>query len=142
MKANKIIGNTFESKFCQLLSKHGFWVHNLAQKASGQPADVIAVKNGKAYLIDCKVCSKGKFVLKRVEENQDLSMNLWTDCDNGYGWFALLINQNIYMLSHFMIKALRELQFSLNESDMCRYGLPLEKWIEQNESYNIKQHNN
>ena len=53
--SNKKLGNSFEAELCEILSQHGFWAHNLAQNAAGQPADVIAVKDGEAFLIDCKV---------------------------------------------------------------------------------------
>ena len=53
MATNRKIGNTFETEFCELLFQRGFWCHNMAQNAAGQPADVIAVKNKTAYLIDC-----------------------------------------------------------------------------------------
>lgn len=82
MATNKKLGNTFEAELCEILFKHGFWSHNLAQNAAGQPADVIAVKHKTPYLIDCKVCSRGKFPLSRVEENQHLSMELWKMCGN------------------------------------------------------------
>lgn len=59
--SNKKLGNDFESEFCKILSEHGYWCHNMAQNAAGQPADVIAVKDTIAYLIDCKVCSNDKF---------------------------------------------------------------------------------
>lgn len=55
MATNRKIGNSFETEFCELLFQHGFWCHNMAQNAAGQPADVIAVKGKTAYLIDCKV---------------------------------------------------------------------------------------
>ena len=80
-QSNKKIGNDFEREFAELLFEHGFWVHVFAQNKDGQPADIIAVKNKKAYLIDCKVCSTKKgFDISRMEENQDLSMDLWRDC--------------------------------------------------------------
>ena len=42
--SNKKLGNTFENEFCEMMFMRNFWVHNLAQNKSGQPADVIAVK--------------------------------------------------------------------------------------------------
>ena len=89
MASNKKLGNDFETALCEALSQRGYWAHNLAQNQAGQPADVIAVKNSHAYLIDCKVCSSNGFPLSRVEENQDLAMQLWKYCGNGEGWFAL-----------------------------------------------------
>lgn len=128
---NKKLGNDFESEFCQILFDKGFWVHNMAQNASGQPADVIAARNGKTYLIDCKVCSNRGFALSRVEENQDLSMELWKSSGNGEGWFALLIGERIAMIPHFTIKALRNQQSYMNEQEIREYGTPLEKWLKK-----------
>lgn len=129
--SNKKIGNGFEAEFCEILFAHGFWTHNLAQNASGQPADVIAARNGKTYLIDCKVCSVRGFALSRMEENQDLSMELWKACGNGEGWFAVLIGEQIAMIPHFTVKALRNQQSYMNELEIREYGTPLEKWLKK-----------
>ena len=95
MKSNRAVGNGFETELCELLFGYGFWSHNLKQDSSGQPADVIAVKNKVAYLIDCKVCSTDKgFDLRRVEDNQELAMEMWEECGNGQGWFALKVNED------------------------------------------------
>lgn len=128
---NKKIGNDFESDFCEILFNEGFWVHNMAQNASGQPADVIAARKGKTYLIDCKVCSNRGFSLSRMEENQDLSMELWKACGNGEGWFAILVGENVFMIPHFTIKALRHQQSVMNEAEIHEYGTPLEKWLKK-----------
>lgn len=128
---NKKIGNDFESDFCEILFNEGFWVHNMAQNASGQPADVIAARNGKTYLIDCKVCSVRGFALSRMEENQDLSMELWKSTGNGEGWFAVLIGEQIVMIPHFTVKALRATQSYMNELELREYGTPLEKWLKK-----------
>lgn len=128
---NKKLGNDFESDFCEILFEHGFWVHNLAQNQAGQPADVIAARNGKTYLIDCKVCSVRGFALSRMEENQDLSMELWKDTGNGEGWFAVLIGEKIVMLPRFTIKAMRNQQSYMSEIELREYGTPLEKWLKK-----------
>lgn len=128
---NKKLGNDFETEFCQKLSEYGFWVHNFTQDKAGQPSDVIAVKNKKAYLIDCKVCSEGGFDLRRVEENQDLSMELWNDCGNGLGWFAIKLAGQIYMISHYMIKAYRNQQSSLSPQEIFEMGMVLDKWVKK-----------
>jgi Holliday junction resolvase len=85
MKTNKKLGNDFEAEFCEILFENGFWAHNMAQNAAGQPADVIAVRNEKSYIIDCKVCSNGRFPLSRIEDNQHLSMKLWEESGNHTG---------------------------------------------------------
>ena len=128
---NKKIGNDFEQELCERLSKHGFWTHNLAMNKAGQPADIIAVKNKIAYLIDAKVCSNDIIPLSRDEENQDLAMDLWNECGNGQGWFALQLCTRVYMLSHFVIKAYMERQSSLSAKEILELGTPLEKWVEK-----------
>ena len=129
--SNKKLGNSFEAELCELLSMYGFWCHNMAQNAAGQPADVIAVRNGRPYLIDCKVCSTDKgFDLRRVEDNQDLAMNLWRECNNGDGWFAMkLPNEEIYMLCHLVIKACRRHLSYLSPTEIAQVGVPIEKWV-------------
>lgn len=131
MATNKKLGNTFEQELCELLFDKGFWTHNLAQNESGQPADVIAARNGKAYLIDCKVCSNRKFPLSRMESNQDLSMSLWKECGNGEGWFALKIDEAIIMIPHFVIQAESRVKSALTEKDIFEDGVSLERWVKK-----------
>ncbi len=99
---NKINGNQFERDFCELLSQYGFWVHNMAQNQSGQPADVIAVRDRLAYIIDCKVC---------------------------HGRFALKVDEDIYMLQRFVLQELAEEKASLNMVDIRTYGIPFDRWL-------------
>lgn len=127
--SNKSLGNAFERELCELLVGAGFWVHNLAQNQSGQPADIIAVKNGYAYLIDCKVCTGNKFDLRRVEENQDSAMQLWRDCGNGPGWFVIKMGARIYMISHVFIRDLRRKQACLTEKELDSYGYDFVSWV-------------
>lgn len=129
--SNKKLGNDFEAQFCEILFEEGFWCHNLAQNQAGQPADVIAVRNGKAYLIDCKVCSNGKFALSRMEDNQDLAMELWRRCGNGDGWFAIrLEDKSIYMIPHYIIKAmLKKNKSDMSEFEITMNGYTILEWI-------------
>lgn len=131
---NKTIGNGFEQELCERLFKSGFWAHLLNANKAGQPADIIAVRNKKPYLIDAKVCSRGKFPLRRIEENQDLAMNLWRECGNGVGWFALKLDEDssaIYMISHYMMQAYMDRQYSLSAQEIVTLGEPIEKWVEK-----------
>lgn len=138
LMSNKKIGNDFESKFCEILFNEGFWVHNMAQNSSGQPADVIAARNGMTYLIDCKVCSTARgFALSRIEENQDLSMDLWKNTGNGEGWFAILVGDKIHMIPHVAIKSLRDEKSYLTEIDVKEYGIPLERWLNKSEYHRL-----
>ena len=130
MKSNRAVGNAFEQEFCELLSAYGFWVKNLRQDNAGQPADVIAVRNKVAYLIDCKDCSAKGFDLRRVEDNQITAMQLWGDCGNGQGWFALkLPTDEIYMIPLFTVMIYRETQSSLSFADIHELGKTLDWWV-------------
>jgi Holliday junction resolvase len=102
MATNKKLGNDFEREFCKILAEDGFWTHNMAQNQAGQPADVLAVRNGKAYLIDCKVCSGKGFSTSRIEENQTLAMSEWYTRGNGVAWFAIKFRDSdeVYMIPH------------------------------------------
>ena len=131
MSFNKKIGNTFEQELCDILSGYGFWVHLLNANKAGQPADIIAVRNKVSYLIDAKVCSDNRFPLSRVEENQDLAMELWNDCGNGIGWFALKIDTGVFMISHYVMKAYRAKQSSLSANEIHELGLPIERWVKK-----------
>ena len=126
---NRKVGNTFESEVCNILFEHGFWAHNLAQNQAGQPADILAVRNKVAYLIDCKVCSGKVFSLSRVEENQDLSMDLWKMCGNGEGWFAIKLAGIIYMVPHFTVKAYMEHKSVMTPTEIFKAGKTLEEWM-------------
>lgn len=130
MATNKKLGNTFETEFCEILGKHGYWVHNMAQNVAGQPADVIAVRDRIAFLIDCKVCSKNRFPFSRVEENQHFAMEFWSMCGNGEGWFALKVEDEIFMIPHYSIVELSYRQSSLNLTEIREYGVKLERWLE------------
>ena len=130
VKSNRAVGNTFEQEFSELLYAYGFWVHRLTQDSAGQPADVIAVKNKTAYLIDCKDCSAKGFDLRRVEENQITAMQLWNECGNGQGWFAIKVpTGDIYMLPLFVVMAYKERQSSLSYAEIHELGKSLEVWV-------------
>jgi Holliday junction resolvase len=126
---NKKLGNHFEAELCETLADEGFWCHNLAQNSDGQPADVIAVKDGQAYLIDCKVCSRGRFQFDRIEDNQRYSMELWRECGNGEGLFALSFSGQIYMVGIESMWNCRNRHASMTEELAAAYGCPLGEWL-------------
>lgn len=131
MKSNRAVGNAFEQELCQLLFDNGFWAHNLKQDNSGQPADVIAVRNKIAYLIDCKDCSSKGFDLRRVEDNQESAMELWKTCGNGQGWFALKMHNMIFMLPLILLQAWKRNHSSLSNEDIYEMGTPFDKWVKK-----------
>ncbi len=129
-KSNRAAGNAFEQEFCEMLYAYGFWVHRLTQDSAGQPADVIAVRNKTAYLIDCKDCSSKGFDLRRVEDNQITAMQLWDECGNGQGWFALKVpTGDIYMLPLFAVMAYKNNQSSMSFAEIYEVGKPFDKWV-------------
>ena len=130
MKSNRAVGNAFEQELCELLFSYGFWSHNLKQDNSGQPADVIAVKDKIAYLIDCKDCSSKGFDLRRVEENQITAMQLWNECGNGQGWFALKVNDEVYMLSYpIVMMFMKGNRRSIPLSEIPKIAHSLGEWV-------------
>ena len=129
---NRAVGTAFERELCELLSAYGFWSHNLKQDSAGQPADVIAVRNKTAYLIDCKDCSAKGFDLRRVEENQITAMQLWNECGNGQGWFAIKVpSDEIYMLPLVVVLAYKNGQSSLSYTEIHELGKPFDVWVKK-----------
>ena len=127
--SNKKLGNSFETEFAEILSNEGYWVHLLSQNAAGQPADVIAIRDGEAYLIDCKVCSQGKFLFSRIEDNQESAMELWRDCGNGVGWFALKFDDEIFMVDMTAMRDARDCRSAMTQEAAELYGYTLEDWL-------------
>lgn len=130
---NKTLGNTFERELAEYLAARGFWAHVMAAKASGQPADVIAVRHGRAHLIDAKECTNNTFPLSRVEANQHTAMTLWEECENGTPWFAMRLSDgSVFILPYRSLRGYLLIHDtkSLSEEDIRREGLPLDAWVE------------
>lgn len=88
--SNKAKGTSFENDFVALLGGQGYWAHRFAEAADGsQPCDVIGVKNGIAYLFDCKTCDAKTFSIKRLEENQIRCFEKWLACGNSMPMVAV-----------------------------------------------------
>ena len=127
---NKKLGNDFEQELCEILADAGYWVHNFANRKNGQPADIIAVKSGGAYLIDAKVCSYEVFQFRRIEDNQQLAMDMWIECGNIEPYFALKCRNEIYMIPYTTIRELmRKGKKQLNLEDMSKYGMRIATWL-------------
>ena len=133
--SNKGIGNLFEQELDKLLYEHDFWVHRLTQNARGQPADIIAVKDDQADLIDCKVCTHDTFDLARVEENQQLAMTHWNNCGNDNAWFALKTSFGVYMLSWEAVRNVMKTSRVLNMRRIAALGETIEEWLDRNGGY-------
>lgn len=130
--SNRSEGNQFESYLCRRLYDHGFWTHNLAQNKAGQPADIIAVKNGRAFLIDAKVCTRPEFRLSRVEANQQGAMSIWKECGNKDAYFAVRFpSQEIYMVPYSMVEEYLGYGRSVMHSDDLRRCQAFWEWVEE-----------
>lgn len=120
MKSNKKLGSDFEQEVCQLLAEQGYWAHNFANRANGQPVDIIAARMGRAMIIDAKVCSQGFFEIRRLEENQILAMRRWFACGNADAYlFFLLPDESIYSLDLHNEKDLDELLEAKRLPESC-----------------------
>lgn len=126
---NKQAGNNFEREFCEQLAIDGFWAHFMGGSKNGQPADIIAVRNEHAYLIDAKDCQNDRFVLSRIENNQDMAMRYWEMCGNNQGIFALNTSKGVYMLRYGIVQVLEIAGIkSLNMQAIEQYCTPYEEW--------------
>lgn len=132
---NKQAGNKFEREFCEQLAGDGFWAHFMGGSKNGQPADIIAVKNEVAYLIDAKDCKNDVFEFRRIEDNQDMAMIKWEMCGNNQGLFALNTSKGVYMLKYGVVQALQCIGMKqLNMGGMMIHAKSYEEWSRENES--------
>ena len=126
---NKQAGNNFEREFCEQLARDKFWAHFMGGSKNGQPADIIAVRNEHAYLIDAKDCQNDRFVLSRIEDNQHMAMRYWEMCGNNQGIFALNTSKGVYMLRYGVVQVLEIAGIkSLNMQAIEQYCTPYEEW--------------
>lgn len=121
----KKIGSDFEKEFCGMLTKDGFWNHFFTPDARGaQPFDVVAVRKGKAYAIDCKTCVANYFTLDRLEDNQMYAFEHWTACGNGIPWIAVKHEGEVYMVAYQVLVTNRKVKLS-----ECDTYAEWEKWL-------------
>ncbi len=97
---NKRRGSSFEKELSEILSKKGYWVTLLNPKNNigSQPADLIAVKDNKSILVDCKTCSKHLFPISRIEQNQWNASKRYFKCGNTNYIIAIKYQEDIYMI--------------------------------------------
>lgn len=131
--SNKKLGNDFESELCEMLRHNGFWAYNTVNKASGQPADIIAAKNSISVLIDAKVCSNDEFKLDRIESNQETAAMLYDKCGNSHCYFALKMSDGtVYLCSTLVLLMLRQHKSVLRRTDIEELGILLDEWFSKN----------
>lgn len=95
---NKKLGNNFEKEMAEILRKKGYWVTFLSpkQNVGSQPCDLVAIKDNKPMLIDCKTCKTHLFPISRIEENQRQAFRRYTKCGNTKFILAIEYNNKIY----------------------------------------------
>lgn len=102
---NKRLGNQFEREFCARLASRGFWVHFIAPAPNGgQPFDIIAAKDGKAYAFDCKTSAKSKFPFERLEQNQIMAFERWKKSGNSEPQIAVKYGNSVYLINYSYLK--------------------------------------
>ncbi len=101
LKSNKKIGNDFEKEYARILKNKGYWVTFLTPKRhiGSQPCDLVAIKNDKAILIDCKTCKTHLFPISRIEENQRQAFKRYLKCGNTTFILAIKYNNKIYEIN-------------------------------------------
>lgn len=129
--SNKSTGTQFEKDFADILAENRFWVHNFQDNKNGQPCDVIASKDGKSFLFDCKDCETKFFQLSRMEENQLSAMTLFEMYGNEPGMFAIRFpSTHIYLMHYRKMKEIRDAGFKKIDETICdAKGLRLEAWL-------------
>lgn len=129
--SNRANGTHLERLLAQKLAKDGFYAHLLTQSVGGQPADIIAVKNRIAYLIDCKDVTGTAFRLERVEPNQESAASFWRNRGNGELFFAVkFITGDIFMIEMKEIDELKEKGIKSVSFDYCSNYFPtFEEWL-------------
>lgn len=98
---NKVLGNSFEKEYAKILRERGYWVTFLTPKKNigSQPCDLIAVKDDKPILIDCKTCKTHLFSINRIEENQRQAFKRYSKCGNTKFILAIKYNNRIYEIN-------------------------------------------
>ncbi len=111
---NKRLGNDFEKKYAEILRKKGYWVTFLSPKQhiGSQPCDLIAIKEDKPMLIDCKTCNTHLFPISRIEENQRQAFKRYTECRNTKFILAIKYNKKIYEID------MKNIDFSQKNIDL------------------------
>ena len=119
MENNKKIGNKFEIEYAEILRKKGYWVTFLTPKRNigSQPCDLIAIKNNRPILIDCKTCKTHLFPISRIEENQRQAFKKYIQCGNTKYILAVKYNNKIYEID------MRTIDFSQKNIDLERSKL-------------------
>ena len=114
---NKKLGTEFEREAVTLLSQKGYWVHFITPDSRGsQPFDIIASKDDKPLVADCKTSDKKWFSISRLEENQIMAFELWLKRGNTKAFIFIKYNEKIYQIPYRMLKGLQRINLEENKN--------------------------
>lgn len=110
---NKVLGTKYEQEVCDLLAANGFWVHFISPAPDGsQPFDIIAVKQGQAFAIDCKTCVENSFPITRLEDNQIMAFEKWLRCGNSMPMVYVKHNEMTHVIQYDELKKKKRVKLS------------------------------
>ena len=110
---NKQIGTDFEQEIVEKLASMGYWAHFIVPDARGaQPFDIIAVKDGRAYAIDCKTCKANTFSILRLEDNQITAFEKWIRCGNLMPIVAIKHDEQVYIVEYGLLKEKKRIKLN------------------------------
>lgn len=77
---NKKSGNKFERDLCNKFFENGIWSRlEYPAEDGSQPFDVKAIYRHNIYVFECKDCKNGYFDLSRIEDNQQVALELLSE---------------------------------------------------------------
>jgi len=111
---NKRLGSSFEKEYAEILSNKGYWVTFLfpREHIGSQPCDLIAIKDDRPILIDCKTCKSSLFPISRIEENQRLAFRKYRKCGNTKFILAIKQGNKVYEID------MKEIDFTQKSIDL------------------------
>ncbi len=113
---NKKLGTDFEQEICAKLANLGYWVHFITPDNRGaQPFDIIAMKGGIAYAVDCKTCVSDTFSISRLEDNQIFAFEKWIRCGGTDPIIAVKHEGEVWPINYSLLKEKRRIK--LNAED-------------------------
>lgn len=101
------LGKDFEEQLCWWLSGNGYYViYNEKGMSGSQPADIIAIKNNIATLIECKHLENktGIFNLSRLEANQFLAYKKFKEKNNTNMIVAIKWDNKVYFINFDLLQ--------------------------------------
>ena len=113
------IGNLFEKKWANFLFNAGFWVYILPI-STGQPCDILGIRNNIAYLYECKHCEKDIFNCNRIEPNQRTSAEFYRNLGNTNYYLVVQYKSGIKLYHFRDIETKKTLNFKDNLGEFVK----------------------